>query len=69
MKVTPRGRLHRETTRSYGYCSSRSWALKDAPAKLTKSSMYAKMLDLWADADPDLQPLEEVRSAVKRLAN
>jgi hypothetical protein len=31
--------------------------------------MYAKMLDLWADADPDLQPLEEVRSAVKRLAN
>jgi hypothetical protein len=29
--------------------------------------MYVKMLDLWADADPGLQPLEDVRRAIERL--
>jgi tetratricopeptide (TPR) repeat protein len=30
-------------------------------------SMYEKMLELWANADPGLQPLEDVRRAIKRF--
>lgn len=42
--------------------------LYDASGQTDKArSMYQKMLDLWADADPGLQPLEDVRRAIKRL--
>ena len=68
-KVLSRSRLLQETTRSDGYSLIRDLGrLYDASGQTDKArSMYEKMLDLWADADPGLQPLEDVRRAIKRL--
>jgi hypothetical protein len=42
--------------------------LYDASGRTAEArAMYLQMIELWADADPSVRPLEEVRQALNRI--